>query len=221
MKTDRVSKNMEYNKKKDFYLVTVIGFLVGWLVLLPAHNIGLSLSPFFVAASVVGFSILAPCALFILKLLGKIWGVFEQFGKFAAVGTLNTLIDLGILNLFMALTGVSWGYSFTGFKAVSFLAATTNSYFWNKLWTFQSKTPVTGAEYVRFLLFTLVGTLLNVSVASLIVNGVGVPAGISEKLWANVGALVAVAVSFMWNFISYRRVVFSKKKENQVESPHI
>ncbi len=207
---------METNTKKDFYLVTVIGFLVGWLVLLPAHNIGLSLSPFFIIASVIGFTVLAPVALFVLKLLGRVWTVFEQFGKFAAVGTLNTLIDLGILNLFIFTTGISGGYSYAGFKAVSFLAATTNSYFWNKLWTFQSKTPITGSEYMRFLLFTLVGTLLNVSVASLIVNGVGVPSGMSETLWANIGALVAVAVSFMWNFLSYRRVVFSEKKKESV-----
>jgi len=205
---------MEKNIKKDFTLVTIIGFLVGWLVLFPAHNIGLSLSPLFIAASVLGFTLLAPLALLVLKFLGRTWSVFEQFGKFAAVGTLNTLIDLGILNLFIFLTGISGGYPFAGFKTVSFLFATTNSYFWNKLWTFQSKTPITGTEYARFLLFTLVGTLLNVSVASLIVNGMGAPSGISENLWANIGALVAVAVSFLWNFISYRRIVFKGSVQN-------
>ena len=143
--------------KKDYYLVAIIGFLVGWLVLLPAKNIGLDISPIFISVSVLGLTIFAPIALFILKRLGRIWPIFEQFGKFAPVGTLNTLLDLGVLNLLMLMTGIYGGLSFTGFKAVSFVVGTTNSYFWNKFWTFGSKLPVTISEYGRFGAFTLVG----------------------------------------------------------------
>ncbi len=197
--------------KKDYYLVTIIGFLVGWLVLLPAKNLGLTLSADLISASVIGFTLLAPIALFVLKKLSRFWAVFDQFGKFAAVGTLNTLLDLGVLNLLMFLTGFYSGFPFAGFKSVSFLVGTTNSYFWNKLWTFQSKLPVTVAEYIRFGLFTLVGALINVSVASLIVNVIGAPAGMDLKLWANLGALMAVFAGFLWNFLSYRNIVFKTK----------
>ncbi len=199
--------------KKDFYLVAIIGFLVGWLVLLPIKNLGFTVTPLLIAGTVVGFSVFAPIALAVLKLLGKFWPVLEQFGKFAAVGTLNTLLDLGVLNLFILLTDISTGVTYSGFKAVSFLTATTNSYFWNKFWTFQSGTPVTGKEYGRFFLFTLIGTAVNVSIASLIVNVVGAPAGVNPKLWANVGALIGVFVSFMLNFLNYRFVVFAKKEK--------
>ncbi len=198
--------------KKDFFFVAIIGFAVGWLVLLPLGNIGLSISPAIVFASVVGFSVFAPAALFALKLLARVWPVFEQFGKFAAVGTLNTLIDIGILNLFIMMTGIASGLAYAGFKAASFLAATTNSYFWNKFWTFESETGVTGNEYAKFLFFTLIGTTINVLVASAIVNLITPPSFISENLWANIGALVAVAASFMWNFLSYRLVIFRKQK---------
>jgi putative flippase GtrA len=196
------------NNKKDYQLVTIIGFLVGWLVLIPAANLGFSLTPLIIAASVIGFSVFAPIALFILKALGKIWGVFEQFGKFAAVGTLNTLLDLGVLNMAMFLTGYFSGLPYVGFKAISFLVATTNSYFWNKFWTFGSKMPASFSEYIRFGIFTLGGALINVSVAALIVNGISSPAGINPKTWANLGALVAVFVSFIWNFLSYKKIVF-------------
>lgn len=205
---------MQYGKK-DYFFVTIIGFLVGWLVLLPAKNIGFEISTLWVVISVLGFSCFAPIALFILKLLGKVWSVFEQFGKFAAVGTLNTLLDIGVLNLLMLLTEIAQGAYYSGFKAVSFLVATTNSYFWNKLWTFQSKSPVTVSEYIRFALFTLVGALINVSVASLVVNLIGAPSGFDPKLWANVGAIIAVAVSFLWNFLSYRNIVFKKSVQNE------
>lgn len=200
-------------QKRDFYLVTVIGFLVGWLVLLPAGNVGLEITLPIVVASVLGFTIFAPIALLVLKLLGRIWKVFEQFGKFAAVGTLNTLLDLGVLNLLIFLLNISSGAYYSGFKAISFLVATTNSYFWNKLWTFENKMPVTTIEYLRFAGFTLIGALINISVASLIVNVIGAPAGIQGKLWANVGALAAVAASFLWNFLSYKLIVFKKNDE--------
>ncbi len=193
---------------RDFYLVAVIGFLVGWLVALPAANIGIPITAAFFLVTVVGFTLFAPFALWILKLLSRKWGVFEQFGKFAAVGTLNTLVDLGVLNFLILLTDLASGVPFVGFKTISFLIATTNSYFWNKFWTFGSRVPVTGKEYLRFALFTLGGTLINVGIASLVVNVIGVPGQMNPKLWANVGALFGVFAGFMWNFLSYKLIVF-------------
>ncbi len=201
---------------KDYYLVSIIGFLVGLLVLLPATNLGFNVSFAIALASAAGFTIFAPIALWILKKLSRFWAVLEQFGKFAAVGTLNTLLDLGILNLLMFLTGSYSGLPYVGFKSASFIVATTNSYFWNKLWTFQSKMPVTLAEYLRFGMFTLVGTLINVSVASVVVNVIGVPTGMDPKLWANLGALIAVLAAFIWNFLSYRNFVFKIKAPETV-----
>ncbi len=197
-------------KRKDFYLVALIGFLVGWLVALPAANIGVAITPKFFFVSVLGFTLFAPFALWILHLLSKRWDVFEQFGKFAAVGTLNTLLDLGVLNLLMLLTNLASGYPFMGFKAISFLAATTNSYFWNKFWTFGNQIPVTAKEYLRFAFFTLGGVVINVTVASIVVNVIGAPHSISLKLWANIGALCGVFAGFLWNFLSYKLVVFKK-----------
>ncbi len=199
-------------KKKDYYLVSLIGFLVGWLVFIPLKNIGFDLNLPWLVFSVVFFTLLAPLALFVLNFLSRFFKVLAQFGKFAAVGTLNTLIDLGILNLFIYLTDISQGLYFSFFKAISFLGATTNSYFWNKFWTFQSRLPVSPREYLRFLFFTFVGTLINVSVASLIVNFIKAPPSFSLKLWANLGALLAVFVSMLWNFLSYKYIVFGRNK---------
>lgn len=208
---------MPLSIKKDYKLVTIIGFLVGWLALLPAKNVGFAITPLWIVVSVVGFTILAPIALLVLKRLGRIWGVFEQFGKFAAVGTLNTLIDLGVLNLEMLIFNTSSGIAFSAFKAVSFVFATTNSYFWNKFWTFESETKTSVKEYSHFFLFTFVGTLINVSAASFIVNVLHAPPGIAPKLWANIGALIAVFVSFLWNFLSYKLFVFRKRTGENVQ----
>ncbi|MEK7465442.1 MAG: GtrA family protein [Patescibacteria group bacterium] len=198
--------------KKDYKLVTLIGFLVGWLVLPVIANIGkrygVTVSIPLGAASVLGFSAFAPLALWVLHLLSKKIPVFLQFGKFAAVGTLNTLLNFAVLNTLIFMTDISAGWTYTGFTVIAFFIATTNSYFWNKFWTFQSRIPLGWGEYARFALFTVGGVILNSGVASLIVNGIGAPQGVAPELWANVGALGGVAVSFLWNFLTYRRIVF-------------
>jgi putative flippase GtrA len=204
--------------RTDFYLVGVIGFLVGLLVLIPASNLGIVITVPLALLSIVVFSVIAPCALAVLKLLSRWWKVFEQFGKFAAVGTLNTLLDVAVVSLLILFFHRDAGLWFSGFKAVSFMVATTNSYFWNKFWTFQSALPVSGGEYLRFALFTLGGLLLNVGVAS-VVRGFfpaspDTAAGMS--IGVVVGVLAGVAVSFLWNFLSYKKIVFRNSKQTDL-----
>jgi len=194
--------------KKDFYFALVIGFAFGWLVLLPAKNLGFTITPFFISAAVIGFSFFSPLALFVTYILNRAVSGFFQFGKFAAVGALNTLIDLGILNLLIILTDITGGLYFSMFKAFSFLSASTNSYYMNKFWTFGSRRPATVHEYLRFTFFTLIGLLINVAVASFVVSVIGPLFGAGPKVWANVGALVATAVSLIWNFFAYKKFVF-------------
>ena len=194
--------------KKDLVLVTVIGFLFGWLIALPAKSVGFSITPQFILISVFGFTLLAPVALLTLRFLSRFFAPLYQFGKFAAVGALNSLIDLGVLNLLILLTGVFTGGYFSLFKTLSFVVAVVNSYFWNKFWTFQSAAPVTFKEFGRFLFFTGIGLLINVSVASLVVALAASQLGKPSVLWANIGAVIAIVVALAWNFFSYRYIVF-------------
>ncbi|MBZ1356258.1 MAG: GtrA family protein [Candidatus Nealsonbacteria bacterium] len=53
------------------------------------------------------------------------------------IGTLNIFIDLGVLNFLIALTSITVSLYYTLFKSISLLVAATNSYFWNKHWTFK------------------------------------------------------------------------------------
>ncbi|MDP1706616.1 MAG: GtrA family protein [bacterium] len=196
---------------KDFYLVTAIGLAVGALFLLPLRNIGFSLAPLIIVGSLVGFTLLAPLAFGIFRFLSRFWRPMEQVGKFAAVGTLNSLFDLAIVNFLILLTGVTAGWLFSLFKALSFFMASANSYAWNKFWTFQSRTPTDWREYSYFIFFTLLSVFLNVVTASFVVNFLEAPIGIGPELWANIGALTATAVSLVFNFFLYKKVVFKTK----------
>ncbi len=132
----------------------------------------------------------------------------KEFVRFMIVGVLNTLIDLAVLNALMISTGHSYGLSFALFKAMSFSVAATNSYFWNKFWTFKHNLPVSGREYMKFIFFSAIGAIINVSVATFVVNVLPRPIIVNSILWANVGALSASIASKFFNFSSYKFVVF-------------
>lgn len=195
----------------DLKKVFVIGVGVGVFSQLIAGNLIPSPSAVFRVEMFFGFVALAPFALFVAHLLGKRVPVIYQFAKFAAVGSLNAAIDFGLLNLMIFSTGIASGAWYSVFKGASFLCATTNSFFWNKHWTFEARQTAKKKEAALFYAWAAGGWVLNVSVASVVVNGIGIPAGISASVWANVGALVGVGASFLWNFLGYKFVVFKKK----------
>ena len=130
--------------------------------------------------------------------------IFYQFSKFFLVGGMNVLIDLGILSLLIVLFKIDKGLWYSAFKGFSFLLATVNSYFWNKLWTFETEK----GKFDRFLAVSLIGLLINVGTASLIVNLISIPFGLTAGAWAIIGALGGSLASLTLNFLGYKFIVF-------------
>ncbi len=143
--------------------------------------------------------------------LGRWFRFFNQFGKFAAIGFTNAAVDFGILNLLIFYSGVASGVLFPVFKGLSFAAAATHSYFWNKYWAFEAgKSGVSGQEFFKFFGVTVLAGLINVLVASTVVNLVGPQFGLSNEAWANVGAVVGSAVALAASFVGFKVFVFRK-----------
>ncbi len=203
--------------KKDFWLSLIIGGAVGVLFQpiisnfsadigkLASISIGqLRLMMFFV------FLFGAPAALFVFHLLSRFIPVLYQFAKFASVGVLNTSVDLGIFNLATFLYGSLPAASvFAMFKAVSLLTATTNSFIWNKYWTFGVNSKPQAGEIVKFYAIAIVGGFLNVGVATAVrtANFSFISANTLVNFVAPSCRILAV---FLWNFIGYKYVVFKK-----------
>ena len=203
--------------KKDFWLSLVIGGLVGILLQPLISNFsadisGLAVIPLIEFRVMAFFLFLfgAPLALFIFFILSRFVPVLYQFAKFACVGILNTSVDLGIFNLATFLYGsLPVASVFAMFKAVSFLTATTNSFIWNKYWTFGANSKPQAGEIFKFYTIAIIGGFLNVGVATAVrtANFSFVSPNTLVNFVAPICGILAV---FLWNFIGYKYVVFKK-----------
>ncbi len=140
-----------------------------------------------------------------------------QFLRFGVIGAMNTGVDLVILNILMFISGYTDGTPYSIFKTISFAAAATFSYFMNKRWAFRDKSKNQEVKkFSQFFVISIIGALINVTVASLVVN-FAKPAldstliiPLSAQIWGSVGALCGTAVGLAWNFLGYKFIVFKK-----------
>lgn len=199
-------------KKSDAILASLIGFLNGiffWFLLWQAKRTLPFHLPYWILILI--FPPLAALGLFIASLIGKKILILFQAAKFFLVGTLNTLIDLGVVSFLIWISKISSGPIYAVFKGISFLVATTNSYFWNKFWTFEKKERFLPEEFFKFLVITGIGLSINVGVAYFVVEVIKPKFGFSQEIWAGmVAPIIAAFFAFVWNFLASKFVVFKK-----------
>ncbi len=204
--------------KKDLLLAAVIGGAVGLLVQPILLNVrSLEYVSTYVPLGVNAlralvfavFLALAPAALALAKYVSRFLPLIYQVAKFAAVGTLNSFIDLGLFNLLGFLFGLPAGGSakFVVMKSITFLVGTTNSYFWNRLWTFGSKAKLGGSEAAKFYAITIGNWLVNVGVATAV--STVYPA---NPVWVNlVSPISGIFAGMLGNFLGYKFIVFKQE----------
>lgn len=138
-----------------------------------------------------------------------------KFTRYGLVGVLNTVLSLSIFNLFLWISGITEGIEITFFSMITFAIVVTHSFFWNKFLVFKVKDKETARrEYILFFSVSSTVALLNVAIISFLVNGIGAPAGITPKLWANIAVLMTIPVSVLGNFFGYKLLVFREKNPN-------
>jgi putative flippase GtrA len=121
----------------------------------------------------------------------------RQLSKFAAVGVLNTAIDFALFTLLYFLFGIPIVIANT----VAYCTGVVNSFVWNKYWTFaeQKQSSRTLHQFPLFFGLYLVGLgLSNLTVWALALS---MPALLAKGF--------AIGVSFLWNFWSTRRFVYT------------
>src|SRR3989344_7931693 len=186
---------MQSFRKKDFYFSIVTGLITGFL----AWRIFEYLEIYgFRDYSFVWLMVLVP----ILWILGVLFGYFlgkwmlffNQFGKFAAIGFTNAAVYFGILNILISWSDINTGLWYSVFVATAFIVGTVHSYFWNKFWVFSATDDkVSGEEFGKFVGVYVIAGLVNVGIASFVVNLVNPLFGITANQWANIGGVAGSA----------------------------
>jgi len=193
--------------KKDFILSLIIGEVAAWLIIYSSKNLNIP----YVNFLPVVFPFLCAIGLIIAYFLSKKIPVIYQLAKFILVGGLNFLIDISVLSLLIFSTGITSGLLQSGFKAISFVVAVFNSFFWNKYWTFSyNKNKEVFKEFPQFLTVSTIGLLINVFVDYIFVNKIPVFV-VDLKSWAQLGAVIASIAALIWNYLGYKFIVFKKE----------
>lgn len=205
--------------RKDYIFGLCAGLAIGLLFLPILQTLAPDLYLSFRFVIVLLFAVLTILGLVIASWIAKRLAIVWQIAKFIIVGGLNTLVDIGILTWlelnilppetpWISIFGLSIAI-YSLYKGISFILANINSYYWNKYWTFHANTSSnTGTEFTSFFAVSLIGFLINISVASGIFHflHLGITANQLGLLAAAIGSIVGLA----WNFIGYKLFVFKK-----------
>lgn len=130
----------------------------------------------------------------------------KQFAKFAIVGFSNTLIDWTVYFLitrFITLFSDELVLS----KAISFIVAVTNSFYWNRRWTFESQS-VSNALFIPFLIVNIVSLIINTGALF-----------ISMQLFSInelTSLIIATSFTLIWNFTGSKFIVFRKENKSLI-----
>ncbi|MFA6285611.1 MAG: GtrA family protein [Parcubacteria group bacterium] len=196
---------------RDIFFGAINGLIFGALLPVVLKNMNIAISANMSFAIAIAFTVLAAVGVAIGYFLSKYIRIIFQVAKFGCVGAANFAVDIGILNLLIFMSGTAVGAAYIAFKVISFAFAVTNSYIWNKIWTFKKvDSKDTGKEFMHFIMISVIGLILNAVVAGILVVVIGPLGGIKVKTWASVSAAVASLCVMAWNFIGYKFWVFKK-----------
>lgn len=136
---------------------------------------------------------------------------FYQFIKFCLVGLVNTGVDWLV---FFLLTKIDW-FSIdkiheAGAKGLAFMVAVSNSYIWNRIWTFQSQSKNITQEYLKFFFVSLGGLVINTMAFYLTRQYIFNSDGLTDKI---IPLIFASVSGTFWNFFVSRKWAFRQNDQ--------
>lgn len=144
--------------------------------------------------------------------MGKISiGVLLQFARFCLVGTSNAVIDFGVLNAALAAFPTRATVLLLAYNSAAVVLAATNSFVWNRRFTFRVRGPLQAAEVMRFAVVALGTAALN-DLVLLVLSSLFPALMASGALGANVLKLGAILGAMALSFFGMRCWVFLGKR---------
>ncbi|MGV8152173.1 MAG: GtrA family protein [Candidatus Nanoarchaeia archaeon] len=123
----------------------------------------------------------------------------KQFIKFGIVGVINTLINLLVLWILSEYFGVYYMIA----AILAFIAAVTNSFVLNKIWTFEeSLGHKKYSRYLKFFIVSVFALLVNLAVLYVLVE--------YFKFWYIYAQLIGIIGNLIINFAGNKLWTFGK-----------
>ena len=135
-----------------------------------------------------------------------------QLAKHLLVGMLATLVDLEIYGFLMILAATDSNWFSGTVKAISFLiSVSVIKFLGNKYWAFERKEKENiKKEFSVFLAVTFIGLFLDVGSFLLLTKVLMPQFGLYSQIWVKISVIAAAAIAAVWNFSTYKLIVFKK-----------
>ncbi|RMF05496.1 MAG: GtrA family protein [Chloroflexi bacterium] len=131
--------------------------------------------------------------------------------KYGLVGVSGTIIELGLLNLFIFGLGWSSDWQKIAANVIAVSLAIVNNFVWNRLWTFpEARSGSRVRQFVKFVSVAGVGILLNSAIffaAYKFLFSAFLPDVVSVQL----AKFAATGLVLFWNFAANRFWTFRHK----------
>jgi len=138
-----------------------------------------------------------------------------RFLRFLVVGIIGASVDFGVMNLLTH--GLNMAVVAAG--TISFLAAVTSNFLWNRYWTYpDSRSKPISRQYVEFAIINTLGLVIRVPILAFIdpllrsffSSLIWRPANLPPFVLAdNLSLALAVGIVMFWNFFANRYLTYA------------
>lgn len=128
----------------------------------------------------------------------------RQFYKFGIVGVSNTIVDF-LVYVLLTRTLLFFSEHFYLANVLSFSIAVTNSFYWNRKWTFRSTDSRRTLQYFKFFVVNIAGLGINTGLLYVLVR--------YADMYDVFAKILAIGVALFWNFFINRLWVFTEKEK--------
>ena len=138
-----------------------------------------------------------------------------RFFRFMVVGAIGAVVDFGVMNFFIHVMNASVTIS----GIISFIAAVTSNYFWNRYWTYpESRSKHLIRQYGEFFLINALGLIIRIPILAFVdppmrvfFNQLAIKTTFisPNDLGDNFTLAVAVLIVMFWNFFANRYWTFA------------
>lgn len=133
--------------------------------------------------------------------------VLKMFAKFSVIGLSGVGVNMAVYVPLLAM-----GISYMTAAVISFVAAVSNNFIWNLLWTFKGRATDKSLrrKYISFVGCSVVNFVANLAILKALVEQLGVNAMVAQ--------LIAIGVTGVLNFALNYAITFNDRRSKREEA---